>query len=316
MQTHVWLLRLQWRRLSNMAQICIIGDINVDVVSLLSEPLQKNTDTIATNGITLGGSTCNVAVWLTHLGVPVDLVSAIGDDVLGTWVITQLQAFGVSDRHVKTITNERTGTCVILVDEVGARSMMPDFGANLKQSVDENLEKLIAASDIVVMSAYTFMRPESTKFALDVLECATNGDSRIVIDAASSSPIKKFGASKVRNYLARADLVLANEDEYAALGDSAPTDWENDFQNLIIKRGERGALWLHRGKEVASVEAVSADVVDTTGAGDAFCAGLLSKLLSRPDWDHLENLDFAESLLVATHTAADNCKSIGAGPVA
>lgn len=298
-----------------MAQICIIGDINVDVVSLLSEPLQTNTDTIATNGITLGGSTCNVAVWLTHLGVPVDLVSAIGDDVLGAWVITQLQAYGVSDANVKSISNQRTGTCVILVDESGARSMMPDFGANLMQAVDSNLEQLIAASDIVVMSAYTFMRPQSSQFALDVLNCVAKSDCRMVIDAASSSPIQKFGAAKVRNYLARAELVLANEDEYAALSIDAPSGWENDFQNLIIKRGERGALWLNRGTEVASVAADPIDVVDTTGAGDAFCAGLLSQLLTRPDWDSLEILDFAESLLVATRAAADNCKTIGAGPV-
>jgi len=298
-----------------MAQICIIGDINVDVVSLLSEPLQTNTDTIATNGITLGGSTCNVAVWLTHLGVPVNLVSAIGDDVLGAWVVTQLQAYGVSDKNVKSISNQRTGTCVILVDETGARSMMPDFGANLMQAVDSNLEQLIAASDIVVMSAYTFMRPQSTQFALDVLDSVAKSDCRMVIDAASSSPIQKFGAAKVRNYLARADLVLANEDEYAALSIDAPSGWENDFQNLIIKCGERGALWLNRGTEVASVAADPIEVVDTTGAGDAFCAGLLSQLLTRPDWNTLEILDFAESLLVATRAAADNCKTIGAGPV-
>lgn len=298
-----------------MAQICIIGDINVDVVSLLSEPLQTNTDTSATNGITLGGSTCNVAVWLTHLGVPVDLVSAIGDDVLGAWVSTQLAAYEVSDKHVKSISNQRTGTCVILVDETGARSMMPDFGANLMQAVDANLEQLIAASDIVVMSAYTFLRPQTTQFALDVLDCVGRNDCRMVIDAASSSPIQKFGAEKVRNYLARADLVLANEDEYAALGIDAPAGWENDFQNLIIKRGELGALWLNRGTEVASVAADPIDVVDTTGAGDAFCAGLLSKLIDRPDWDNLVTLDFAESLQTATRAAAANCKTIGAGPV-
>ena len=165
------------------------------------------------------------------------------------------------------------------------------------------------------MSAYTFMRPQSTQFALDVLESVAKHDCRMVIDAASSSPIQKFGAAKVRNYLARADLVLANEDEYAELGIDAPAGWENDFQNLIIKRGERGALWLNRGTEVASVAADPIEVVDTTGAGDAFCAGLLSKLLTRPDWESLEILDFAESLLVATRAAADNCKTIGAGPV-
>jgi sugar/nucleoside kinase (ribokinase family) len=109
--------------------------------------------------------------------------------------------------------------------------------------------------------------------------------------------------------------VLANEDEYAALSVDAPADWENEFQNLIIKRGERGALWLNRGTEVASVAADPIEAVDTTGAGDAFCAGLLSQLLTRPDWNTLEILDFAESLLVATRAAGENCKTIGAGPV-
>lgn len=297
------------------SKICVIGDINVDVITLLSGPLQKNTDTTSVNAITLGGSTCNVAVWLTHLGVNADLVGAIGDDVLGTWVITQLQAFGVSDQNIRTITSNRTGTCVILVDETGARSMMPDFGANLLQTVDQTLESLIGESDIVVMSAYTFLRPESRKFALDVLECAEREGARVVLDAASSNPIKVAGADKVRKYLARADLVLANEDEFAALAVGAPEDWTSEFKNLIVKRGERGALWLSMGKEVASVKAQDVKVLDTTGAGDAFCAGLLSQLRLRDNWQNLGDVDYAQSLLVASHTAAENCKTLGATPV-
>ena len=296
------------------SKICIIGDVNVDVVSLLTEPLQKNTDTTATNTISLGGSTCNVSVWLAHLGVEVDLVSAIGDDILGGWVLTQLQAFGVSDFYIRTIANERTGTCVILVDETGARSMMPDFGANLIQSVDDQLIELIKDSDIVVMSAYTFMRPESNKFATEVLECVTKADARMVIDAASSSPIEKTGPDKVRNYLSQADLVLANEDEFAALAIGAPENWTSEFRNLIVKRGERGALWLHQGQEVATVEAERVSVVDTTGAGDAFCAGLLSQLHTRPDWNNLGLVDYAQALFAAAHTAGENCKSLGAAP--
>jgi sugar/nucleoside kinase (ribokinase family) len=297
------------------SRICVIGDINVDVITLLSGPLQKNTDTTSVNAITLGGSTCNIAVWLTHLGVNIDLVGAIGDDVLGSWVITQLQAFGVSDLNIKTISNNRTGTCVILVDETGARSMMPDFGSNLAQSLDQNIERLIFDSDIVVMSAYTFLRPESRKFALDVLECVEKSNTRIVIDAASSSPIETTGADKVRKYLARADLVLANEDEFAALAVKAPDNWTSEFKNLIVKQGERGALWLFKGQEVASVKAEPVKVLDTTGAGDAFCAGLLSQLRLRDNWENLGDVDYAQSLLVASHTAGENCKTLGATPV-
>lgn len=297
------------------SKICVIGDINVDVITLLSGPLQKNTDTTSTNAITLGGSTCNVAVWLTHLNVDVELVSAIGDDVLGSWVIVQIQAFGVSDQNIKTVPNNRTGTCVILVDETGARSMMPDFGANLVQSIDEKLETLISESDIVVMSAYTYFRPESQKFALDVLECVERSNARIVIDAASSSPIEKTGADKVRKYLSRADLVLANEDEFAALEHDAPENWTTEIKNLIVKRGPQGALWLNHGTEVASVKAEVVQVVDTTGAGDAFCAGLLSQLRLRGDWGSLGDVDYAQSLLVASHAAGENCKTLGATPV-
>jgi sugar/nucleoside kinase (ribokinase family) len=297
------------------SKICVIGDINVDVITLLSGPLQKNTDTTSVNAITLGGSTCNIAVWLTHLGVETDLVGAIGDDVLGTWVITQLQAFGVSDKNIRTITNNRTGTCVILVDETGARSMMPDFGANLVQGVDQELENLISESDIVVMSAYTFLRPESRKFALDVLESVDKSNARMVIDAASSSPITNAGPDKVRKYLVRADLVLANEDEFAVLAVGAPEDWTSEFKNLIVKRGERGALWLSKGQEVASVKAEEVKVLDTTGAGDAFCAGLLSQLRLRSNWENLADVDYAHSLLVASHTAGENCKTLGATPV-
>lgn len=297
------------------SRICIIGDINVDVITLLSGPLQKNTDTNSVNAITLGGSTCNVAVWLTHLGVHVNLVGAIGDDVLGTWVITQLQAFGVADQNVKSIPGNRTGTCVILVDETGARSMMPDFGANLVQAVDQGLEKLIQESDVVVMSAYTFLRPESRKFVQDVLECVEKSSARMVIDAASSSPIQTAGAEKVRKYLSRADLVLANEDEFAALSVGADEEWTSEFKNLIVKRGERGALWLQNGKEVASVQAEKVKVLDTTGAGDAFCAGLLSQLQLCPNWEMLGNVEFAQSLFAAAQTAGENCKTLGATPV-
>ena len=137
----------------------------------------------------------------------------------------------------------------------------------------------------------------------------------MVIDAASSSPITNAGPDKVRKYLARADLVLANEDEFAALSTGAPDNWTHEFKNLIVKRGERGALWLSKGKEVASVKAEDVKVLDTTGAGDAFCAGLLSQLRLRDNWQNLGDVDYAQSLLVASHTAGENCKTLGATPV-
>ena len=297
-----------------MSRICIIGDINVDVVSLLGETLQLNSDTTARNSITLGGSTCNMAVWMTHLGLDVDFVSTVGDDVLGQWVRTQLHAFGVRDKHIQTIAGDRTGTCVILVDDTGARTMMPDFAANLQIELDDDLRNLIADANIVVMSAYSFLRSETQQMSVDIAQLINSSPTRLVVDAASSSPIRHRGATVVRTYLALADIVLANEDEFDALGEGAPADWTSEFANLVVKCGDRGAKWLRRGEVIAEVPARQVDVVDTTGAGDAFCAGMMTVLADHKDWSVLTSDECIQIMHAGAEAAADNCAHIGAVP--
>lgn len=298
-----------------MNKICVIGDVNVDVVSLLAEPLQINSDTTARNSITLGGSTCNMAVWMTHLGLDIDFVSAVGDDVLGQWVRTQLHAFGVRDKHIQTIKDDRTGTCVILVDDNGSRTMMPDFAANLKIDCDDELRGMIADAGIVIMSAYSFLRSETSQMTVDIAQLVHSSPTRLVVDAASSSPIRHRGATAVRAYLALADIVLANEDEFDALAEGAADDWTKEFANLIVKRGPQGATWLRRGKVIAQAPAELVDVIDTTGAGDAFCAGLISELSQVKDWSQLTEAECVRALTSGCNAAAQNCQHIGAVPV-
>lgn len=256
-----------------------------------------------------------MAVWMTHLGLDVNFVSAVGDDVLGHWVRTQLHAFGLRDRNIQTIENDRTGTCVILVDETGARTMMPDFAANLQIALDDNLRDLIADADIVVMSAYSFLRSETQQMTVDIAQLVNASPTRLVVDAASSSPIRHRGPTAVRAYLALADIVLANEDEFEALSQDAAADWTSEFANLVIKRGDRGAKWLRRGELLAEIDAEHVHVVDTTGAGDAFCAGMMSELSGIKDWSEITSDDAVRILKAGAHVAAENCQHIGAVPI-
>ena len=256
-----------------------------------------------------------MAVWMTYLGLDIDFVSAVGDDVLGQWVRTQLHAFGVRDKHIQTIKGDRTGTCVILVDDHGSRTMMPDFAANLRIQLDDELRAMIADSNIVIMSAYSFLRSETSQMTVDIAQLVNASPTRLVVDAASSSPIRHRGATAVRAYLALADIVLANEDEFAALGEDAPRDWVTEFENLIIKRGAQGSTWLRRGEVIAEVAAEDVAVVDTTGAGDAFCAGLMTELSPINDWTKLSAAQCLRALTAGGHAAAENCEHIGAVPV-
>lgn len=295
-----------------MSKICVIGDVNVDIVSLLREPLQANSDTQTSNSLNLGGSPCNMAMWLANVKAEVTFMAAVGEDLLANWITSELEIGGLSDQFIQRVPNTKSGTCIILVNENGQRTMLPDPGANLAFKLTQSVCDEILSSSVVVMSAYSFLRPETRDLANEVATLVSGTSTRLVLDAASSAPIQDVGVDLVRNYLSQADLVLANEDEFATLADEG---WIKSLPNLIVKLGPEGSKWMQFGQEVFAVNAIKVDVVDTTGAGDSFLAGLVSVLADLGDWSQLAPSDFAAALSRASEVAATNVVTVGAGPI-
>ncbi len=295
-----------------MSKICVIGDVNVDIVSLLREPLQANSDTQTSNSLNLGGSPCNMAMWLADVKADVAFMAAVGDDLLANWITSELTLGGLSDQLIKRIPKAKSGTCIILVGEDGQRTMLPDPGANLAFALTQSDREFILKSSVVVMSAYSFLRPQTRELAIEVAELVAGTQTRLVLDAASSAPIADVGVDLVRSYLMNADLILANEDEFATLDEPS---WTNNVPNLIVKLGPDGSKWLQHGQAVAQTNAIQVDVIDTTGAGDSFLAGLISVLADYQDWNALDNEVLNASLIRASEVAASNVVSVGAGPV-
>lgn len=294
-----------------MNQVTVIGDVNVDIVSLLREPLQLNSDTQTTNSLNLGGSPCNMAMWLAHLGTPVNFVAAIGDDLLGNWIRQKMLAGNLSVDQLQIVSGASSGTCLILVNSDGHRTMLPDPGANLSLELTQGQVELIKNSSVVVMSAYTFLRPETQPIAQQVLEIVEQSPARLVLDAASSAPIANVGVDLVREYLNQADLVLANKDEFDLLNEP---NWTQSVNNLVVKLGANGAKWIINGEDSCSVFANSVKVIDTTGAGDSFLAGLVAVLTDHEDWFAMGNEDREVALRRAVETAEQNITKVGAGP--
>lgn len=294
-----------------MNQVTVIGDVNVDIVSLLREPLQLNSDTQTTNSLNLGGSPCNMAMWLAHLGTKVNFIAAIGDDLLGEWISAKMAAGNLPVDQLQIVPDSSSGTCLILVNSDGHRTMLPDPGANLSLELTGTQLDLIKKSSVVVMSSYTFLRPETRPIAQQVLEIVEHSPARLVLDAASSAPIASVGVDLVRDYLNQADLVLANEDEFALLSDS---NWAQSVNNLVVKLGASGAKWIINGEPICTVPANPVKVVDTTGAGDSFLAGLVSVLTDHEDWFAIGNEEREFALRRAVETAEQNITKVGAGP--
>ena len=290
-----------------MTHVVCVGDLMVDVVAQLPGPLAFGSDTPAPIGIYGGGAAANVAAWLVAAGATATFVGRIGDDSLGLRAVEELTAAGVEP--IVTIDPHRaTGTCIVLVNPAGERTMVPCAGANDAAS---DVELLPAESDWLYLSGYPLLNAGSRPFALAALEAARQRGWSIAIDAASSAPLRAAGAERFLNWVGGDVLLFANGDEAEVLTGlvepaAAAQALAQRCGAAVVKRGVEGAVWSD-GSRVRSEPARTTAVIDSTGAGDAFAAGFLAGIDDGSG-------DVDDALQLAVTLAAQAVSRVGARP--
>jgi sugar/nucleoside kinase (ribokinase family) len=249
--------------------VVVLGDVMADVVALASGPLARGSDTPARVRFEGGGSAANVSAWL---GAGAAFVGRVGDDAAGRDAVARLAALGV-DVRVEVDPERPTGACVVVVEPGGERSMLPDPGAN--DAPARLPEDLARAGSHLHVSGYALLRSGSRPGAVDALARAAAAGMTTSLDASSAALLAPGCFDGVR-----VDLLRANAEEATALtGATDPEAAAAALRELagevVVTLGAGGALWTD-GSATARAEAVPADVLDTTGAGDAFTAGLLA----------------------------------------
>jgi len=246
--------------------IVVLGEVMLDVVAFHEGPLAIASDTPARIRLRPGGAGANTAAWLARVGADVALIARVGDDDAANLALSAMD--GV-DLRVSVDDALPTGTCVVLVAPGGERTMLPDPGANTALSADDLPDDVFAAGNVLHVSGYSLLRPGSRGAAMTAMDRARDAGMRISVDPASAALLIDDPA-----FLHRArpvDLLLPNADELAALGGDLP-----GVKEFVVKLGRDGARWSDGLKTVATKAVRVEDVVDTTGAGDAFAAGFLS----------------------------------------
>jgi len=270
-----------------VTRVVCVGDVMVDVLAQLPGELAIGSDTPAPITLLGGGSAANTAAWLVHAGVPTTFVGRVGDDALGRMALDELARAGL-DLAVSVDPVRPTGTCIVLVDSSGERTMVPATGANSGLG-DEPLPSGLVSPDVHLhVSAYALFNPGARPAVEQLIGQARELDVTISIDAASSAPLTAFGAKAFLDWLAGLGpgcTLFANRDEAEVLSGHPGSVADlaaalgNADQTVIVKGGADGAVWSD-GDRVVSAAARLVDAVDSTGAGDAFAAGVLASLLA------------------------------------
>jgi ribokinase len=268
--------------------IVVVGDIVTDVHARLAAPLAPDSDTPARIRLTGGGQAANTAAWLARAGAAVTLVGAVGADDAGAARVAELAAAGVSCA-VRRRPEAATGTVVVLA-RGHERTMVTDRGANLllePSDVDEALAGAPGAAHLH-LSAYSLLDPAARPAGRHALAAARARGLTTSVDAASAEPLRHAGATAFLDWVRGVDLLFANAAEAAVLaGPGDPVTLAatlgRHVRTAVVKLGADGAVWAGPADAVVRLAAPAVTVVDPTGAGDAFAAGLLTEWVAGAD---------------------------------
>ena len=248
-------------------RIATLGDVLLDVVVLLAEPLAAGGDVRASSRAGAGGQAANVAAWAAELGADAWCIAKWGDDPAGELVARELGSYGV--QLVGPAAEGSTGVVVSIVD-AGDRALASDRGVAPSLAPDE-LDAAWLACDVLHLSGYALLREPIARTALLAARLARDQGARVSIDVAAWTEIRRYGPVQFRELLDELapDVLFATEAEWELLGGAyltAPVG--------VLKRGARGCTVFTEDAKL-DFAALDALVVDPTGAGDALAAGFL-----------------------------------------
>ncbi|GAA1642932.1 MULTISPECIES: ribokinase [Brevibacterium] len=260
--------------------LTVVGSINADITAV--------TDRLPGPGETVGGGTlsrspggkgANQAAAAARLGAVTRMVGAVGADPTGREMTADLREAGVDVSAIAEVDAE-TGTALITVDARGENTIAVCEGANAQ----------VSAAGLRFDETDTVLT--QLEIPLEVIsDLARTVRGWFVINAAPAIPLPA-------EVVDRADLIIVNESEYAALPQLATA------RRVAVTYGAQGSALLENGEQIAFAPAETLTPVSTVGAGDAFCAALTIALRSGiPAADALRVANAVGAIAVASPDA-------------
>ncbi len=245
-----------------------VGDVLLDVVVVASAPLVADDDVPARIRLEPGGQAANVATWVAALGARATAIGPVAPSAAGRLVTEHLARSGVRLIGVEV---DEIGSVVSVVAR-GSRSLASDAG---DLGWPERLDPGLLPDDVdrLHVSGYALFRGRDADAVVRLVERARRLGARLSVDLSSATLIEEYSDRAAREVLLdaiRPDLVFGTLAEWSALR----LDAQAAGFVAVRKDGAAGVEVFERGRR-SHHAAPLVEVVDATGAGDAFAAGYL-----------------------------------------
>ena len=302
-----------------MLDVIACGELLIDFVSTESDVTLAQAPAFKKAA---GGAPANVAVGVARLGYRAGFMGQVGEDDFGHFLADTLTEAGVDNGGLRFSAEARTALAFVSLRADGERSFM--FYRHPSADMlwrPEHVDAAYAAGTRVFhYGSITLIGEPSRSAALAALQYAQQASAVISYDPNLRLPLWSSPAAAREGMLygwQYADLIKVSEEELVFL--SGETDmergaralWTNRLRLLVVTRGERGCSYFTPDGSGA-VPGFAVQVIDTTGAGDGFVAGLLAGLLEcNLQWD---NVQLVHALRLGNAVGALTCTQRGAIP--
>jgi sugar/nucleoside kinase (ribokinase family) len=257
-----------------------------------------------------GGSLANSCAVAAMLGARVAYIGRVADDELGGVFRHDIQAARVHFPTAPLVGAAPTARCLILVTPDGQRTMNTFLGACVSLGPDEIDPELVGDAAVTYLEGYLFDPPAAQAAFYKAAEAAHAAGRRVALSLSDAFCVDRHREAFRDLVRGHVDILFANETEITALYET--NTWEEavwavraEVELAALTRGGDGSTIVSRAERV-EIAPVATEVVDTTGAGDAYAAGFLAA--------HTAGKSLAEAGALASQAAALAIAQYGARP--